>query len=71
MSVVQSMGGKDLVYYKLHDAPPPRICYELVNRNPHFSRVETINEFDKELDKFINENNMICKFKEWMLKQEN
>ena len=67
MSVIQALKGSDIVYYKMKDAPPPRICYELTNRYPNFSHVEAINLFNEELFKHIKKNKSICEFEDWML----
>ncbi|MBR2067639.1 MAG: LysR family transcriptional regulator [Solobacterium sp.] len=69
MSVVQSMLGKDLVYYSLEEAPPARICYEIISRNPHAAQVETIHFFEDELEKYIQRNPSICRFEKWMLEE--
>ena len=70
MSVVQAIKGTDIVYYKIKDAPPPRICYELTNRYPNFSHVEAIHQFEEELTKHIKKNKSICEFEDWMLESE-
>lgn len=58
---------RDIVYYKLKDSPPPRICYQLTHRFPKPSRIETIEIFEKEVFNFINSHEHICRFEEWML----
>lgn len=57
----------DLVFYKLTDPPPPRICYELTNRYPNPNHIKPINKIRKALEGFIHDNNNICSFERWML----
>lgn len=69
MSVISAFKEKnELTFYKLSTPPPPRICYQLTNRYPKGSRLEAIKIFEQELTSFINENESICTFEDWMLK---
>lgn len=70
MSVIQAIKGEDIVYYKMKEAPPPRICYELTSRYPNFSHVEAMQLFDNELPRFIKKNKSICAFEDWMLEEK-
>lgn len=42
-----------LTYYQLEDAPPPRICYQLIHRHPKTHQLSVIHIFEKELREFI------------------
>lgn len=66
MSVIQAITGGDIVYYKLKDAPPPRICYEITNRYPNYAHIESIKTFDEVLTDYIINNKNICVYEDWM-----
>lgn len=72
MSLVSSLKKlyNNIVYYKIQNPPPPRICYQLTHRYPKPSLIETINRFEDELLCFINSNTNICRFEPWMLEIE-
>lgn len=68
MSVVRAISHRsNLTYHTLAEPPTPRICYMLINRYPTARRLEAINIFKSELEKFISESPDICSFEEWML----
>lgn len=68
MSVVQALGeSSGLVHYRLAEAPPPRICYQLTHRHPKAARKHAMTVFEEELQKFISESDNVCRFEPWML----
>lgn len=50
----------DLVAYPLEDAPPPLVCYELVNKYPKQSHAPAIELFQQELERFVSADQDIC-----------
>ncbi len=70
MSVIEAIRlrnpNSNIVYYRLKDNPPPRICYEITHRNPNSYQKKIIQGFEKELDDFIHKNKYICKYESWM-----
>ena len=68
MSVVRAISHRsNLHYYTLEEPPSPRICYMLTNRYPAQRRRKAIETFIAELEDFIEHDNDICRFEEWML----
>ena len=68
MSVIRQMQhNSDIVYYRLREAPPPRICYELMNCYPTMGQTVAIETFNSALERFIEQNESICSFEDWML----
>ena len=70
MSVIQAIQGDDLVFYRLKESPPPRICYQITSRYPNFAHVQAIEQFNKAMEDFIKEDGSICLFEEWMLEEQ-
>lgn len=72
MSVIKAVKEtQNLVYYRLKNPPPPRICYQLTNKYPRSSRIAGIEIFKQNLKKFIQINDSICTFEDWMLSDSN
>ncbi len=70
MSVVHQMQyNSDIVHYRLKEAPPPRICYSLMNRFQTAKQTAAIDIFNKELSIFVQKDSDICTFEKWMLPQ--
>ncbi|MBQ9389060.1 MAG: LysR family transcriptional regulator [Synergistaceae bacterium] len=68
LSVVRAISHRtNLTYYTLDEPPSPRICYMLTNRYPAQRRRKAIETFMSEVKDFIEKNNDICTFEEWML----
>ncbi len=74
MSVIEAMRSRNpnsnIVYYRLKNSPPPRICYEITHRYPNSYQQSVINTFEKELDNFICNNKYVCKYESWMEEEE-
>ncbi len=69
MSVIKAISYRtDLKHYTLKNSPPPRICYQVTNISPSITSVYAIREFEKELQDFIDHENAICRFEDWMIK---
>lgn len=67
-SVVQEMSDNgDMVFYTLQEPPAPRICYELVSRYPSEKKKAAIEQFNEELEAYLEEDEDICVFESWML----
>ncbi|MBQ7170458.1 MAG: LysR family transcriptional regulator [Synergistaceae bacterium] len=72
MSVVRAVSHRSsLTYYTLSEPPSPRICYMLTNRYPARRQKSAIETFISELEDFIELNDDICAFQEWMLNGKN
>ena len=72
MSVVRAISHRsNLTFHTLAEPPTPRICYMLINRYPTARRLEAVNIFKNELEKFIAESQDICSFENWMLSDNN
>ena len=72
MSVVRAISHRsNLTFHTLAEPPTPRICYMLINRYPTARRLEAVNIFKNELEKFIAESQDICSFEDWMLSDNN
>ncbi len=73
MSVIEQIRLRNpesnVVYYRLKDSPPPRICYEITNRNQNAYQKNVISIFEEELDEFIDKNKYICRYETWMDKK--
>ena len=70
MSIIHQLSHKsDLTYYKLKTPPPPRICYEIRDRNPMLGQQKAIDIFHRELEEYIDSNPDICTFEDWMLRE--
>ena len=70
MSIIHQLSHKsDLTYYKLKTPPPPRICYEIRDRNPTLGQQKAIDIFHRELEEYIDSNPDICTFEDWMLRE--
>ena len=70
MSIIHQLSHKsDLTYYKLKTPPPPRICYEIRDRNPTLGQQKAIDIFHGELEEYIDSNPDICTFEDWMLRE--
>ncbi len=71
MSVINGAmkSNPNLVFRKLKDSPSPRICYEIKNRYPKISHQKGIEVLEEEIAKFVEKDNNICTFEEWMLKE--
>lgn len=69
MSVIEGAirNNPHLTYYTLHEPPAPRICYEIKNRYPNASLSQAIEILDEEIRDFIDHDQSICTFEEWML----
>ncbi len=52
---------------KIKEAPAPRICYEIKNRYPKVSHIEAIETLEAEIRDFIEKDENICTFEDWML----
>ena len=70
MSVIEAIRlrnpNSNIVYYRLKDSPPPRICYEIIHRSPNSYQQNIIRTFENELNDFIDKNKYICKYESWM-----
>ncbi len=53
-------------FCKLEVEPPPRICYQLTHRYPKPSKEEGLKVFAEEVEKYINQNEAICRYEPWM-----
>ena len=75
MSVIEAIRSRNpnsnIVYYRLKDNPPPRICYEITHRYPTTYQQSVIKTFENELNEFIDTNKYICKYESWMEEEEN
>lgn len=68
MSVIQAMDrSNELVWYRMQEGPAPHICYQLCHRYPKAGKQKAIEIFTEELESFINQNDWICRFEDWML----
>ena len=56
----------NIAYSTLSTPPPPRICYQLVHRNQKIEKINTISLFEKYMKNYINSDDSICTFQEWM-----
>ncbi len=70
MSIIKTFQSTaNMTYYKLHDDPPPRICYEITHRYPNPRRMHAMRIFAEELEEHIQKNAAICAFEPWMIPQ--
>ncbi len=69
MSVIRGAmrSNPNLTFYKFKTPPPPRICYAIQNRYPNINHRDAIQEFERQLEQFISDNENICSFESWML----
>ena len=69
ISIIEAMRASknnDIVYYRLKDSPPPRICYEVKRRNPDSYQENAIKTFEDELTAFVKANRYVCTYESWM-----
>ncbi len=69
ISIIEAMRNSqnsDIVYYRLKDSPPPRICYEVKRRNPDSYQENAIKTFEEELERFVKDNKYVCTYQDWM-----
>ena len=67
-SVVDKLTEHDeICSFQLSETPPPQICYRLIHQSQNDNSQKVLSWIDDELEVFIESNDRICTFKEWML----
>ncbi|MFM1524113.1 MULTISPECIES: LysR family transcriptional regulator [Helcococcus] len=68
MSVIKSFKESgNIVYYKLKNTPPPKICYMVTRKNKNLFDEDKISKFENLMMEFIESNYSICTFHTWMM----
>ena len=57
----------DICCYQLSETPPPQVCYRLIHSSQNDKTKKVLDWLGEELEAFIETNDRICTFKEWML----